>query len=66
MRRGEENPRAVLTDEEVDMIRELFEEDRDKPRGERYWTYDRLSEKFEVSRRHIANIVGYHQRVPEE
>ena len=64
--RGERNPRAILSDEEVDLMRDLYEADKDKPRDERYWTIARLMEKFELSRRQVFNIVGYHQRVDRD
>lgn len=63
MTSGESNPRATLTDDDVDQIRDLYEADRFKAFAVRYWTLGRLSEKFEVSRRHIINIVTYRQRV---
>jgi AraC-like DNA-binding protein len=63
---GMRNGNASLTDDEVDMIRDLYEADRFKPRAERFWTWGRLAEKFEVSRRHIARITGYTARLPPE
>lgn len=59
---GEDNPRASLSDGEVEQIRALYEGDRDKPRAERYWTPQRLSEKFETSLRNVWYIVGYQRR----
>ena len=61
--KGENNPRAVLSDGEVELMRQLFEADRVLPAGQRHWTAPRLAEKFEVSVRHVWNIVGYRQRV---
>lgn len=61
-KRGEENHNAVLTDGEVDMIRDLYEQDRDKPLAERFWTQARLAEKFETSRRNVRYIVNYKRR----
>lgn len=61
-RRGERNGRVKISDSDVDMMRELYEGDRKKPPGERYWTIERLVEKFEISRRQVFHIVGYHQR----
>jgi len=60
---GHTNPVAVLTDDEVDMIRDLFAEDRFKPYGVRFWSYARLAEKFGVSRRYVIDIVAYRARV---
>lgn len=64
MTSGESNPRAKLTDDDVDAMRDLYEADRFKPNAQRYWTLGRLAEKYEVSRRHVINIVTYRQRVP--
>lgn len=63
MTSGENNPRAELSDAEVDMIRTLYEGDRDKPRAERYWTASRLAETYETSLRNVWYIVGYQRRV---
>lgn len=63
MNRGEQNPQAQLTDDEVEQIRALRESEEGQPRSKRYWTYARLAEKFEVSRKHIHNILSYRQRV---
>lgn len=60
---GEENPRAQLSDDDVELIRQLFEASRFDPVKTRFWTVGRLAEKFEVSQRHIYNIVSYRQRV---
>lgn len=61
--KGENNPRATLTDGEVELLRQLYDADRDLPSAQRHWTAPRLAEKFEISVRHVFNIVGYHQRV---
>ena len=63
MTSGENNPRATLSDGEIEMIRTLYEGDRDKPKAERHWTASRLAEKFETSLRNVWYIVGYHRRV---
>lgn len=60
---GTRNGRCKLTDDEVDLIRELYEEDRFKSAPDRFWTTTKLSEKFEVSRKHVARIVSYQQRL---
>lgn len=62
MTRGENNPRAVLTDDEVDQMRDLYDEDRGKPRASRFWTAPKLAEKFEVSLRHVWYILSYTRR----
>lgn len=63
MTKGELNPRAVLTDDDVETIRQLWDSEEGVPKGKRFWTGARLAEKFEISERHVRNIVGYHQRV---
>lgn len=63
MNSGENNPRAKLTDDDVDQIRDLYEADRFTVFAQRYWTLQRLAEKFEISRRQVINIVTYRQRV---
>lgn len=63
MTKGELNPRATLTDDEVEQIRQLWDSEEGVPKGQRFWTGARLAEKFEISERHVRNIVGYHQRV---
>lgn len=66
MTSGENNPRAVLTDDEVDQMRDLYEADRGKPRATRYWTAPRLAEKFEVSLRHVWYVLSYERRAGGE
>ena len=63
---GENNPRAQLSDGEVEQLRTLFELDRGKPRSSRYWTAKRLAEKFETSVRNVWYIVGYERRAGGE
>lgn len=63
MTRGEDNPRATLTDDEVELIRQLRESEAHLPKRQRYWTGKRLAEKFEISERHVWYICGYQQRV---
>lgn len=60
---GERNGNAQLSDADVELMRELFESEEHIAKGKRFWTYNRLAEKFEISRRQVANIVGYRQRV---
>lgn len=52
-RRGDEHPGAVLTDAEVDLVRDLHEAG---------WSYSRLAEKFEVSKSTIAGICQCRRR----
>ncbi len=64
--RGQAHGRAVLTDDEVDAMRELRDSELHLRPAVRYWTLDRLAEKFEISRRQVVNIVGYIQRASRE
>lgn len=64
--RGETHHRALLTDDDVDAIRDLYEEDRFKPRGTRFWTPRRLAEKYEISVRYVKRIVQYEVRLAPE
>lgn len=52
----------VLTDAEVELIRNLYEADRYKLRKERFWTPQRLAEKFECHRDTIQKYVAYRRR----
>jgi ribosome-binding protein aMBF1 (putative translation factor) len=52
-RRGDEHPAAVLTDAEVDLVRELHESG---------WPYSALADKFEVSKSAIAGICQCRRR----
>lgn len=61
-KRGEENHNATLSDGEVSTMRDLYEQDRDKPAAQRFWTQARLAEKFETSRRNVRYIVNYRRR----
>lgn len=63
MTKGENNPRAVLTDDEVEQLRSLRDSEAHLPRAKRYWTAPRLAEKFEVSVRQVWNYLSYTQRV---
>lgn len=64
--RGQDHGRAVLTDDEVDAMRALRDSELHLRPAIRYWTLDRLAEKFEISRRQVVNIVGYIQRASRE
>ena len=65
MPRGEDNPQAQLSDEEVEMIRALYARDRHRPRAERVWTGPELALKFEISVRHVWYILSYQRRYEE-
>lgn len=55
---GEDHPRAVLTDHEVELIRQLYEE-RKPGDG---MTMRVIAEKFEISVSHVCRIVNFSQR----
>lgn len=57
---GEYRYGATLSDHEVDLIHQLY---REPFEGQRYWTQERLAEKFEVSRSYVSNILRYRKRV---
>ena len=61
--RGLANARCTLTDDDIDMIRDLYEADRFTPRAQRYWSTSRLAEKFGVSVRYVKRIVRYEVRL---
>lgn len=61
--RGLANARCKLTDDDVDTIRELYEQDRFKPRSLRYWSAPRLAEKFDLNVRYVKRIVCYEVRL---
>lgn len=60
---GQYHGRAVLTDEEVEQMRALRESELHMRPVDRYWTLERLAEKFEISRRQVVNITCYIKRV---
>lgn len=47
---GEDHCRALLTDREANMLRDMREADPE------YWTYGRLAEAFEISKKHAWRI----------
>lgn len=51
---GETHPRATISDETVDMIREYHEE--------RGWSYERISRKVKISYHTIAKLCRYERR----
>lgn len=62
IKRGEDSPQAVLTDREVELIRELYESNARDDRGKRMWTIKKLAVKFEISKSHCGRIVSYRAR----
>lgn len=48
-KRGQEHPRAVLTDREVDALRDLWDEGG--------WSYGQLAEKFSISKTSARELV---------
>jgi len=59
---GERNGRAKLTDGEVDLLRELFESERNIAPRDRHWTYARLATTFEISKAHAEKLVRGERR----
>lgn len=53
---GEWHPSAVLSDAEVDLMRELHEQEDDP------WGYTRLAEHFGISRTAVRDICNYSHR----
>lgn len=53
---GEDHCRAVLTDAEVQLMRDMRAADP------AHWTYQRLATKFEVSKKHAWRICNYVMR----
>lgn len=51
---GEDHPNAILTDGEVELVRQLRERDG--------LTYDAIAAKFEISKSSVAKICQYNRR----
>ena len=51
---GQLHPKAILTDLEVETLRNLREEEG--------WTYGQLALKFEISKDHVARLCKYRCR----
>jgi len=51
---GQNHPKAVLSDYEVDLLRRLREEDG--------WTYNMLARKFEISKGYVQALCTYRTR----
>lgn len=66
MTKGELNPRAVLSDDEIELMRSLRESENHVPRAKRYWTGPRLAEKFEVTLRHVRYVLAYQRRTAQK
>ena len=62
MKSGEDNPQAKLSDDEVELLRGMWEADHQLPRAQRLWSARALAAKFEISVRHFWYIVGHHRR----
>lgn len=57
---GQNHPRAVLTDDDVERMRRMHEE---WPVGDpRHVGYKRLAKRFECSRQHVMRICRYLNR----
>lgn len=54
-RRGQEHHKAVLTDQEVEQVREIY--------AEGWHSYKQLAIKFDVSKGHIRDIVKERRRI---
>lgn len=58
---GQSHPRAVLSDRDVELMRQLYEA---YPRGHpQHWSYGQLAVKFECPKKTVHNIVTYLRRV---
>lgn len=51
---GQLHPKAILTDHEVEMLRNLREDEG--------WSYGKLAIKFEVSKSHVVRLCKYRCR----
>lgn len=67
-RLGERNGRARLTDEQVEELRTLREEEIVMPGKPRYWTHARLAQRYGISRRYAVMLCSFQYRsgVPDE
>lgn len=54
-RRGENHPRAILSDREVALMREMH--------AEGGWSYTKLAEKFECSKSLVQHIITERKRI---
>lgn len=57
---GESHPRARLTDHEIDLIRELAEDEVDEGSGKvirKGMSYREIGKKFEMNFKHVGDIV---------
>ena len=53
---GENHQFAILTNGEVELVRQLREDDPAT------WTWDRLVEKFDIAKRTVRDICAYKRR----
>jgi predicted DNA binding protein len=57
-----DHPRARLTDDEVEVIRSLYELGELDDDGRRRWTTRRLAQRFGVTARYVAMLIGFERR----
>lgn len=55
---GENNPRAKLSDAEVEQMREMY--------AEGLWSYTTLADKFGISKSGVADVITGRRRGPNE
>lgn len=60
--KGEQNGRARLTDDEVQLLRDLRDGDRLTPLRDRFWTQIKLAETFEISVSMVDKITSGRRR----
>lgn len=60
--KGEQNGRARLTDDEVQLLRDLRDGDRLTPLRYRFWTIAKLAETFEISVAMVNKIIAGKRR----
>lgn len=60
--KGEQNGRARLTDDEVQLLRDLRDGDRLTPRRDRFWTIPKLAETFDISKTMVNKIIAGDRR----
>ena len=60
--KGEQNGRARLTDDEVQLLRDLRDGDRFTPLRDRFWTRAKLAETFEISISTVNKIISGERR----
>lgn len=66
VRSGEDHPNCTLTDEDVEFIRQLYEEGKEMEEAERrrrQLGYKGIAKRFECSPRVVRDIVHYRSRI---